>query len=487
MYNGGMTKTPQHCAVYARISDDREGVAAGVGRQEADARALAERLGWTVGMVIVENDVSAFKRRNVRLPDGRTQLRVVRPGFRQLLDLIDSGQVDGLITYDLDRTARDPRDLEDLIDAVETRHPRLPVESVTGSLRLANDSDVMMARVMVGVANKSSRDSSRRIKRKHEELAVAGKYAGGGARRYGYEPDGMTIREDEAAVIRSVAERVLGGETASAIARSLDAEGIRPVKAAKWSNRSLTDILRSPRIAGLRVHQGEVVGKAAWPAIVDQETHEALVGTLQARSKGAGKPKLVRWCNYLLWCGHCGHYLAGTYMRPDHYAYTCRTGRGGCGRISIHGPKIEAEIERQVLDYLGRPDVLSALASGRTEDAAEQTRAVIDEDESQLRELSRMWAQKAITLDEYAEARTIIEARIERAQGSLLTVVPERVRAVVSASDQAAAWAKLDPTTRREVALAILKPAGYKGWTVRPADPTKRNRFDVGRLELAPF
>ena len=192
----------------------------------------------------------------------------------------------------------------------------------------------------------------------------------------------------------------------------------------------------------------------------------------------------MRWCNYLLWCGHCGHYLAGTYMRPGHFTYTCRTGRGGCGRIAIHGPKVEAEIERQVLGYLSRPDVLSALASGRTEDAAEQTRAAIAEDESQLRELSRMWAQKAITLDEYAEARSIIETRLERARGALMTVVPERVRAVVSASDQAAAWAALDAPTRREVAHTVLKPAGYKGWTVRPADLRNSGRFDAARLEL---
>ena len=141
--------------------------------------------------MIPENDTSAYKRRRVELPNGRHELRVVRPRFRPLLDLIVSGAVDGLIAYDLDRTARDPRDLEDLIDAVEQRAPRLPVESVTGSLRLANDSDVTMARVMVAVANKSSRDSSRRIKRKHEELAQLGKYAGGGARRFGYESDGV--------------------------------------------------------------------------------------------------------------------------------------------------------------------------------------------------------------------------------------------------------------------------------------------------------
>src|SRR5690348_2947507 len=106
-----MTK-PIRAAILVRISDDRAGDAAGVGRQEKDARALAKRLGWRVGEVFVENDTSAFKRRTVTLPDGSTALRVHRPEFRRLLELMHLGQVDGLIAYDLDRVARDPRDLE---------------------------------------------------------------------------------------------------------------------------------------------------------------------------------------------------------------------------------------------------------------------------------------------------------------------------------------------------------------------------------------
>src|SRR3954452_11158457 len=198
-------KQPECAAVYVRISDDRAKDAAGVGRQEQDARALAERLGWQVGPVIVENDTSAYKRGKVALPNGRHELRLLRPGFRQLLDLIVVGHVDGMIAYDLDRTARDVRDLEDLIDAVEQRTPRLPVESVTGSLRLANDSDVTMARVMVAIANKSSRDTARRVTRKHEELAAEGKPNGGGFRGYGYTAVGHEVIEEEAGVVREIA------------------------------------------------------------------------------------------------------------------------------------------------------------------------------------------------------------------------------------------------------------------------------------------
>lgn len=481
----GDVKTPQTAAIYARISDDREGAAAGVARQEADARALAERLGWSVSHVVIENDTSAYKRRKVTLPSGRTELRVVRPGFRRLLDLIAAGEVDGLIAYDLDRTARDPRDLEDLIDAVESRHPRLPVESVSGSLRLANDSDVTMARVMVAVANKASRDSSRRIKRKHEELAQAGKFAGGGARRYGYESDGITVREDEAGAIRLAASRVLAGESATSICKDFDEQCILPVRATSWSSRTLIDILTSPRIAGLRVHRGEVVGKAAWPAIIDQETHEALVAELHSRSRGAGKPALRHWCNGLLYCGRCGHYLSAGYVRAGVHRYWCHPKRGGCGRVAISS-QVETDVESQVLGYLTQPDVLQAIARGRTESSADDTRSAIAEDETQLRTLSRMWAEKQITLDEYAEARTIIERRIKNAKGALLSVVPERVRAVLSSSDVAEAWRFLEPSTRREVTRAVLHPLGFKGWTVAPADPAKPRRFDPGRLDLAP-
>ena len=42
---------------------------------EQDARGLADRLGWTLSEIIVENDVSAFKRRAVRLRDGHKGAR----------------------------------------------------------------------------------------------------------------------------------------------------------------------------------------------------------------------------------------------------------------------------------------------------------------------------------------------------------------------------------------------------------------------------
>jgi site-specific DNA recombinase len=55
-----MPQTPTAAAIYARISRDDEGTAAGVGRQVEDCHKLAESLGWEVASKYVDNDISAY-------------------------------------------------------------------------------------------------------------------------------------------------------------------------------------------------------------------------------------------------------------------------------------------------------------------------------------------------------------------------------------------------------------------------------------------
>src|SRR6266540_4650226 len=202
---------PQNAIGYVRLSElrrldlDDDGQGKGNVDQKQRTADNAERKGWRIVHWIIENDLSpgrgknrnasAFKRRKIRLPDGRSVMRTVRPGFRKALDLLATGKADGFMALDLDRTVRDPRDLEDMIDVVEQR--KVPVDSVTGSLRLDSDADITMARVMVAVANKESRDKARRVAAARQRQAVAGEY-GGGRRPFGFDEDGLTVRPDEA-------------------------------------------------------------------------------------------------------------------------------------------------------------------------------------------------------------------------------------------------------------------------------------------------
>lgn len=132
-------------------------------RQKEDILALAERLGVDIVKWYEENDTTAFKKKRIRLPNGRSVWRVIRPEFREILADYEDGKIDGVIFYDLDRLARQPRDLEDLIDQVE--YHKRPVVTVTGELDLRTANGRTMARVLVAMANKSSEDTSRRVAR----------------------------------------------------------------------------------------------------------------------------------------------------------------------------------------------------------------------------------------------------------------------------------------------------------------------------------
>lgn len=462
-----------------RISDDKSGEAAGVSRQEDDGRRLAERLGWTIGPeethLIIENDTSAYKRRKITLPDGTTALRTVRPGFRRGLDMLAAGEADGLLAYDLDRVARDPRDLEDLIDVVESKPHRIPVESVSGSLRLASDADVTMARVMVAVANKSSRDTARRVTRKHEELATQGKPGGGGIRAFGYDQNGMTIREEEAEVIRWMAQAILDGGTLVGIAGQLNERGVRPVRAEQWNSRSVWSILTGPRIAGLRRFRGAVVGDATWPAVLDRDTWDAVRAKISERGDGHNN-QLTRWLTGSLWCSLSGHPLVGTSGNAGP-RYWCSTPRGGCGKISVTASHVEDLVGRRLVELLTEPDLVKRLLVVTSKTSTEEMRTHLADDEGQLKELARMWATRRITLVEYTEARTIIEERIKNARTFALGSAPRVLRHLLG-GDAQTRWDSLAPAERREALRAVIPD----GFDVLPLDKDKPRRFDPDRI-----
>jgi site-specific DNA recombinase len=263
-----------------RISDDRRGDEKGVDRQEVDCRELAARLGWPITKVYAENDTSAYKRRSVRLPDGTTALRTVRPAFRELLADLADGTITALVAYDLDRVARDPRDLEDLIDVVETRH--VPNRAVTGSLDLSTDAGVTMARVQVAIANKASRDTSRRVARAMQDLAAAGG-VGGGQRPFGYADDRRSPHPVEADRVRWMHEQIAAGRSLRAV--GLELQPLHPDR--RWDADAVHRILTSPRYIARRVHRKVVVGPATWTALVDDATFERTAALLADREHPA--------------------------------------------------------------------------------------------------------------------------------------------------------------------------------------------------------
>jgi site-specific DNA recombinase len=241
-------------------------------RQEADSAVVTET-GGTIVWLAVENDTSAFKKTRVRIfdpvvtdgeDDERLEIvngqrgewrwawRVMRPKWQRALRMIRDGQADTLLVVDLDRLARDPRDLEDAIELVE--HYGAMVLDLRGSLDLTTDAGILMARFLVSHANTSSRDTSRRVADMQRADAMAGKPHHGG-RPYGWAKDGVTLVEPEAANLRDAASRMLAGESDCSIVADWFTRGVRTARDKRWTVASLQVVLTNPRVAGLAARE----------------------------------------------------------------------------------------------------------------------------------------------------------------------------------------------------------------------------------------
>jgi site-specific DNA recombinase len=180
-----------------------------------------------------------------------------------MLEDLASGARDGVLVYDLSRLTRRPLELEQFFEVIDAARVR-QVRAVAGLADLGSGDNLLVARIMGAVAAKGSATKSRRLKRKMLQNAQMGLPHGRSLRPFGFDEDGITHRPDEAAIVREMATRFIAGESLRSLCTDLDRRGIRSVKGSPWQTHSLRLVLSAPRIAGLRVHNGEVIGKAVW-------------------------------------------------------------------------------------------------------------------------------------------------------------------------------------------------------------------------------
>jgi len=459
-------------AIYCRISDDRDGGALGVKRQEEDCRALAERRGWPVAEVFVDNDVSAY--------NGHA-----RAAYRRMLEAIKAGDVDSVVVWHLDRLHRHPKELEEFFEACDAAGIK-DLASVTGDVDLSTFDGRFMARILGAVARKESDDKSRRTRRKHLELAQAGAPVGGG-RPFGYEVDRVTVREAEAELIREAVERVLAGDSIRSIAMDWNSRGIAAVQGGTWGQTALRRMLLGYRIAGLRSHGrgGPVVAEGTWPAIVDPMTHERMRGLLlnPQRQATAGFGARRYLLTGFLVCGRCGSRLIAQPRSDRSRSYTCSSGpsRDGCGGVRVVAEPLEELIVEAVMLRLDGPELGEVIRSRQGADEGERA-AMRDVEgaEAKLADLAQEWAADAITKPEWLVARQAVEARLEAARRALDR--HRRTTAIDSFLGQAgalrAAWPDLSLERRRAVIAAVVDTISI-GPAVRGINRFAPERVDV--------
>lgn len=334
----------QLTALYLRISNDQEGQELGVTRQYDDLLEESERAGDVVvgperevgGRAVrayVDNDISAS-----------TLSRKRRPDYSQLLADAKAGRVHKIRAYTAARLTRRPREFEDLID-LATKHSVVYAYIRSPSFDLNTAQGRQVARTLAAGDAAYPEIISELVLRKKLQAKADGRWLGGG-RPFGYEADGMTVRESEAELIRRATERILAGDSMRSIAEEWNAAGVLTATGREWIGNAVRDVLTRPRNAGLMGKGDRIEGDASWPAIVERDLWEALRAMVKSQRWGPAHSTSRKLLGSFLYRCECGELVGsgGTTRRYTNAAgkevgglarYRCQS---GCGLQRIAEP-----------------------------------------------------------------------------------------------------------------------------------------------------
>jgi site-specific DNA recombinase len=455
-------------AIYARISSDRTGEALGVRRQVDDCQAEAERRGWPVAEVYIDDDISAYSGK-------------ARPQYQRLLADITDRHVDAVLVWHLDRLHRQPRELEEFVDTCSAANLKHLV-TLHGEVDIGSGDGMLIARIMAAVAANESDAKSRRQRRKMDELAQQGQPHGGAYRPFGYDEDKVTVRESEAKIIRQLADRLLAGESLASLARWLNDNDIPTTTGKQWRTQGVRNLLRNPRLSGQRTHRGQLAGPAAWPPIITPEQTDAIRALLDDPARRTNRTARRYLLSGMLRCGECGEKLLA-HPRSGVRRYVCKTGAGlaGCGKVHIDAALIEQLISESVLLRLDTPALADAMSAQRRDDEQAWSLAEqVAQEEQQLAELSTLYGNRAITAAEWAAAREPIAARLKAAKQRLARARnSNQLDGLIGTGDRLRdEWSGLNLNRQRAIITAVLDHAVVNAYTKPGA-----RRFDPDRVD----
>jgi site-specific DNA recombinase len=453
--------------VYLRQSLDRTGSGSAVERQREDCLKLCRERGWEVARVYSDNDVSASSTKP-------------RPEYTRMLEAVERGEAEILTAWHVDRLTRKITDLEHLIEVAQ--RTGLRIATVTGDLDLSTDAGRLVGRILASVARGEVERKGARQKRAQQQAAQQGRPAGG-RRPFGYDRDGMTVREAEAAELRAAYRTLLEGGSLKGIARRWNDAGITTTAGNRWSHSTVRNTLKNPRYAGHRTYRGEVVGPATWPALVDADTFDAARALLalpgRLTTTGTARkyllPGLARcWCGSDVTTGRTRH---------NKRSYNCRAAK----HLSRAADPIDALIAGGVIDgiethglvveRLSRPDAVDLLSEPTTPDLSTyraQAQAIRD----RLDDLATGLEEGFLTLGAVKRSSERLRAELAEVEAKMRTATHADVLGpLVTAQDPGEVWRGYDLKQKRATIDALM--------TVTLLAPKRgRQAFDPDTVEI---
>lgn len=416
-------------------------------RQLEDCRTLAEQRGWTIVGEFTDNDISALR--------GKP-----RPRYRELIDMVDAGGVDRIIVWHLSRLVRNRRERAEAIEKLAAA--RVALVAVKGpELDLTTASGRMLAGILGEVDTAESEVKAERVARAALQRAQEGRANGtipyGWRRQYVTDAQGRITSSydeehpEEADIVRGIVRSLLSGVSIREVTKDLNDRGLLSPYGKVWRGSSVRKVALRPGNAALRVHQGAVIGPAAWPALIKLDEHERVTALLSAperrRSRDGARRHLLSYG--IGRCGVCAGILR-VITRAGHPMYACDSNRGCVGRRQEWVDQLVTDV---VAERLVRSDAAELLVGD--DDGAARTAAEVERIRGRLNKAADDYAEDRIDGEQLARITARLRPELEEAAARARAAAPAPaapfVADLLAAEDVSAAWNELTITQQRTV------------------------------------
>ena len=442
--------------LYGRASRDPKKKGRSVADQIATGREMCEAYNWPIAEVF-DQDVDRSASRHAKRK---------RRDFEALIESIEAGRGRIVVAFEASRYYRDVEAYILLRNACMNNNVLLCYNGQVYDLSKREDRK---ATAMDAIAAEDEaegiRDRNLRTTRATAKKGTPhGRVLYGYARRY--DPDSGELIEqyehpERGPIVLDIFKRIAAGETEYSIVRSLREDGER-LPGIKWDLYHLRTMLRNPGYAGQRVFQGEVIGKASWPAIVPQELFDQVQQIVGDESRKTTKDWSVKHLlSGIARCGECGDrpHLRTVKTRRGARAYQCSQGYHTMMRTEL----LEGYVEEALLGWL-RTRAADAFRTDEQQARAAKARLRLKALKGQLEEarekaetFDEETGEPKLSLDSFARQEAKLLPLIKKAkQETEVVEAPPLVRGLIGAEDVDDRWEALAVEQQRTVVRACV-------------------------------
>ncbi len=451
-----MSRGTVRVAIYARISEDVTGDAAGVDRQLADARELAKTRGWKIIAEHSDNDISALKGKH-------------RPGYQAVLELVRAAKIDHVIVWQTSRLLRNRKERAEAIELFGRQ--QVGIITVKGQdLDLSTAYGRGMAGLLGEFDTMESEVKSERVAAAAFDRARKGQPNGGLGYGWQNTASGYVEHPEQASTVRDIVDRLLAGESLLGVTRDLNARGVAAPNSDSWGKTSVKKIALRPSNAAVRIHHRgrttEQVFDGSWPALIprnDWERLTALFSDPARQTNGTKRPGARK--HLLSWgigeCGVCGSKLRVARRGSSTYGvkkllYVCDAMTQCVGRSEA---SVDELVGAVVCARLARPDAYDWLLGN--EDESKRAGERVASLRRRLDEAADSFTDGRITVEQLERITEALRPQIEDAEAERWRHARQLDTTTLKAlagpmAEQA--WSRLQVVQRR----AVLETLGVR-------------------------